>query len=232
MNTTKESSELSSSKTTMALTTTFSKSTKKGLAVLAALCMLSFYTGHLSNGGDGAQSAVSLLRNEKLDDVTNDIVDNDGVEILSTICRPCKFDYVACLGTKPSPRQKERCKKQPTTRVAEVRDRSPDSCDWYCGNCCNTRSWCVGDWGPSGLCSHILCNGDTVFPPDGNFDRTCHAYIRDRCPAYYNYKPMVDCGGHCASSCANCPQGKGKGWCNGDCTWLDGDDCVRLIPIL
>ena len=128
MNTINESSELSSSKTTMAPTTTFSKSTKKGLAVLAALCMLSFYTGHLSNGGDGAQSAVSLLRNEKLDDVTNDIVDNDGVEILSTNCRPCKFDYVACVGTKPS--RKHYCKKLPTTRAAEVRDRSPDSCDW------------------------------------------------------------------------------------------------------
>jgi len=40
--------------------------------------MLSFYTGHLSNGGDGAQSAVSLLRNEMLDNVKNDIVDSDG----------------------------------------------------------------------------------------------------------------------------------------------------------
>ena len=128
MNTTKESSELSSSKTTMAPTTTFSKSTKKGLAVLAALCMLSFYTGHLSNGGDGAQSAVSLLRNEKLDDVKNDIVDNDGVGILSTKSRPCKIDYVACLGPKPSPRRKQICKKMPTTRAAEVRNRTPNSC--------------------------------------------------------------------------------------------------------
>ena len=34
----------------------------------------------------------------------------------------------------------------------------------------------------------------------------------------------VNCGGHSASSCANCPQGKGKAWCNGDCTWLDGED--------
>jgi hypothetical protein len=64
MNTTNESSELSSSKTTMAPTTmTVSKSTKKGLVVLAALCMTFFYTGRLSsNGSDGAQFDASLLR--------------------------------------------------------------------------------------------------------------------------------------------------------------------------
>ena len=27
------------------------------------------------------------------------------------------------------------------------------------------------------------------------------------------------CGGHHASSCENCPQGKGEKWCNGDCLW-------------
>ena len=130
MNTINESSELSSSKTTMAPTTTFSKSTKKGLAVLAALCMLSFYTGHLSNGGDGAQSAVSLLRNEKLDDVKNDIVDNDGVGILSTKLGPCKIDYGACLGLNPSPGRKQYCQNFPITREVIVRNRRPDSCDW------------------------------------------------------------------------------------------------------
>ena len=63
MNTTNESSKLSSSKTTMAPTTTVSKSTKKGLVVLAALCMTFFYTGRLSsNGSDGAQFDASLLR--------------------------------------------------------------------------------------------------------------------------------------------------------------------------
>jgi len=29
----------------------------------------------------------------------------------------------------------------------------------------------------------------------------------------------VHCGGHTASSCEYCPQGKGKAWCNGQCFW-------------
>ena len=37
--------------------------------------------------------------------------------------------------------------------------------------------------------------------------------------------PMIDCGGHSADSCANCSQGGGKNWCNGDCTWLNSE-CV------
>ena len=31
----------------------------------------------------------------------------------------------------------------------------------------------------------------------------------------------VDCGGHTACSCGECPQGNGAGWCNGDCWWND-----------
>ena len=29
----------------------------------------------------------------------------------------------------------------------------------------------------------------------------------------------VSCGRHTAKSCQGCPQGNGRGWCNGDCTW-------------
>ncbi len=29
----------------------------------------------------------------------------------------------------------------------------------------------------------------------------------------------VTCGSHFASSCAECPQGNGPSWCNGDCIW-------------
>jgi len=29
----------------------------------------------------------------------------------------------------------------------------------------------------------------------------------------------VSCGRHTATSCQGCPQGNGRGWCNGDCTW-------------
>ena len=37
----------------------------------------------------------------------------------------------------------------------------------------------------------------------------------------------VSCGNHRASSCAECPQGKGSGWCNGDCDWsnVNGGVC-------
>ena len=61
MNNTKETSELSSSKTNMVSTTTILKSNKKGMAVLAALCMMCFYAGRLSVFG-GEQSDASLLR--------------------------------------------------------------------------------------------------------------------------------------------------------------------------
>jgi len=32
----------------------------------------------------------------------------------------------------------------------------------------------------------------------------------------------VSCGSHSAASCAECPQGNGEPWCNGDCSWRDG----------
>merc|ERR1719333_1748934 len=32
----------------------------------------------------------------------------------------------------------------------------------------------------------------------------------------------VSCGSHSAASCAECPQGNGESWCNGDCSWRDG----------
>jgi len=35
----------------------------------------------------------------------------------------------------------------------------------------------------------------------------------------------VSCGNHHAASCAECPQGNGAGWCNGQCKWK-GDACV------
>jgi hypothetical protein len=32
----------------------------------------------------------------------------------------------------------------------------------------------------------------------------------------------VSCGNHNAASCAECTQGNGESWCNGDCSWRDG----------
>ena len=32
----------------------------------------------------------------------------------------------------------------------------------------------------------------------------------------------VKCGNHRATTCADCPMGNGKAWCNGDCYWVNG----------
>jgi len=32
---------------------------------------------------------------------------------------------------------------------------------------------------------------------------------------------VVDCGAHAAKTCQECPQGRGKLWCNGECQWLN-----------
>ena len=32
----------------------------------------------------------------------------------------------------------------------------------------------------------------------------------------------MSCGKHKASTCADCPQGKGAARCNGDCQWVNG----------
>merc|ERR1711971_83889 len=32
----------------------------------------------------------------------------------------------------------------------------------------------------------------------------------------------VSCGNHNANTCADCPQGNGASWCNGDCQWVNG----------
>jgi len=39
-------------------------------------------------------------------------------------------------------------------------------------------------------------------------------------------KASVSCGNHPAPSCGECPQGNGAAWCNGDCTWRNGQ-CVE-----
>ena len=39
------------------------------------------------------------------------------------------------------------------------------------------------------------------------------------------------CGGHAADSCADCPQGNGAAWCNGECSWTNGS-CVNTASIV
>merc|ERR1712048_242604 len=36
----------------------------------------------------------------------------------------------------------------------------------------------------------------------------------------------VSCGGHFAPTCAECPQGNGAAWCNGECIWRN-NECVH-----
>jgi len=35
------------------------------------------------------------------------------------------------------------------------------------------------------------------------------------------------CGGHGAATCADCPQGHGAAWCNGECKW-ESNSCVKI----
>ena len=37
----------------------------------------------------------------------------------------------------------------------------------------------------------------------------------------------VSCGNHFAYDCADCPQGNGADWCNGDCNWIN-NQCVLV----
>ena len=38
----------------------------------------------------------------------------------------------------------------------------------------------------------------------------------------------VSCGNHRAPTCADCPQGHGAAWCNGECTWHGRENmCVE-----
>ena len=41
----------------------------------------------------------------------------------------------------------------------------------------------------------------------------------------------MSCGNHNATSCQDCPQGNGAGWCNGDCKWIPiNNQCVAAGP--
>ena len=46
------------------------------------------------------------------------------------------------------------------------------------------------------------------------------------------YSCLVDisCGNHQAATCSECPQGNGAAWCNGVCTWSDGE-CINLAEV-
>ena len=47
-------------------------------------------------------------------------------------------------------------------------------------------------------------------------------------PLIVDYK-TVSCGGHKSNTCENCPQGKGRAWCNGDCSWCSDSYSCKLL---
>jgi len=117
MSTTYETSELTSPKTSMAPTTTFAKS-KKGVVVLVALCMLFFYTGRLSSSTSGGGVSfdddafdASLLRGKWLNSgfqqdvvVPREVMGDDPCagaacpDRCTRIVASCKNQYLACIG--------------------------------------------------------------------------------------------------------------------------------------
>ncbi len=46
-----------------------------------------------------------------------------------------------------------------------------------------------------------------------------HTFKQTSFPGFSNTKTTVVCGGHTAPTCAECPNGNGAAWCNGECEW-------------
>ena len=42
---------------------------------------------------------------------------------------------------------------------------------------------------------------------------------------------VVNCGGHTAKTCQECPQGLGRFWCNGECLWWNNQCQAQTIFI-
>ncbi|KAL7553858.1 hypothetical protein ACHAWF_017191 [Thalassiosira exigua] len=43
--------------------------------------------------------------------------------------------------------------------------------------------------------------------------------VKQRADVEVTRRDLVNCGNHAASTCADCPQGNGRHWCNHDCMW-------------
>jgi len=61
----------------------------------------------------------------------------------------------------------------------------------------------------------------TVAPTTAPVLPTSSPTIAPTTPPVVSPTTNVSCGGHDASSCAECPQGNGAAWCNGDCIWVN-----------
>lgn len=53
-------------------------------------------------------------------------------------------------------------------------------------------------------------------------------YLALACLAVVVKSTKVNCGGHFADSCKECPQGHGAEWCNGVCQWRD-EECLHRL---
>merc|ERR1711933_662070 len=61
----------------------------------------------------------------------------------------------------------------------------------------------------------------TIAPTTAPVLPTSSPTIAPTTPPVVSPTTNVSCGGHDASSCAECPQGNGAAWCNGDCIWVN-----------
>ncbi|KAL7445575.1 hypothetical protein ACHAXM_009931 [Skeletonema potamos] len=58
-------------------------------------------------------------------------------------------------------------------------------------------------------------------------------YNKTAFPGFSNTPTTVRCGGHSALTCADCPQGNGRAWCNGECEWdYTHEHCGRSTKLL
>jgi len=119
-------------------------------------------------------------------------------------------------------------------KQCQSRDRvQEERCDWLneCPVAGGWASW--GSWSSLGSCSRTCGGGRRTYqrtrsctdPRPKHNGRYCSGTAVDEttrsCNSGYNQQ-SVNCGQHRADSCAACPQGHGKGWCNGVCVWRNG----------
>lgn len=89
-----------------------------------------------------------------------------------------------------------------------------------CGECSqgNGAGWCNGNchWCQHGADDLVL--GDAEYLSE----RTQCVPRKSKCRSKpRRNKPRVNCGGHQAGNCSQCPRGRGEELCNGDCQWCD-----------
>merc|ERR1719221_1467132 len=73
-------------------------------------------------------------------------------------------------------------------------------------------------WGQS--CAAWLAQGACA--TSNGIREYCPVSCQQCTPSTPTPATTVSCGNHNAASCAECTQGNGESWCNGDCSWRDG----------